>query len=73
MPSNMKLHFPIVPEAFATDVTLEGGLARVEPDVNLEPVSVGVLPRAVTTHQRSLHLTKQKYIDIFFLTPNSGK
>ena len=73
MPSNMQLHFPVVPEAFTTDVAFEGGLARVEPDVNLEPVSVRVLAGAVPTHQRSLHLTKQKYFDIFFLSPNSGK
>lgn len=75
MPSDVKLHFSVVPEAFAADVTLEGGLASVEPHVNLEPVPVGVLAGTVATHQRSFHLTKEtKNMSInSCMCPNSGK
>ena len=54
--SNMKLHFSVVSEALATDVALEWRFTRVEPDMDLEPVTVGVLARAVTTDKRRLHL-----------------
>jgi len=52
----MKLHFPVISEAFAADVALEWGLASVKPDMDLEPVTVSVLARAVTADKRRLHL-----------------
>jgi len=54
--SNMELHFSVVSEPLATDVTLERSLARVEADVDLESVTVGVLAGTVTTHHRRFHL-----------------
>lgn len=56
MASNVKLHFPVIPEPLAADVALERGLAGVEPDVNLEPVAVRVLARAVSADERRFKL-----------------
>jgi hypothetical protein len=54
--SNMELHFSVVSEPLAANVTLERSLARVEADVNLEPVTVGVLAGTVTANHRRFHL-----------------
>lgn len=56
VPADVKLHLPVVPESLSADVTLERSLAGVEPDVNLEPVAIGVLPRAIAAHQRRFQL-----------------
>lgn len=60
MPANVKLHLPVVPEPFAADVALERSLPGVEPDVDLEPVTIGVLARAVAAHQRRIQLVDEK-------------
>ena len=56
----MELHFSVVSELLSAEVTLEGSLARVEADVDLEPVTVSVLARAVAAHHRRFHLTQTK-------------
>ena len=52
----MKLHLPVVPEAFPTELAVEGCLAGVGPHVDLEPVLVNIAPLAVLTHQRIVNL-----------------
>ncbi len=59
MAADVKLHFPVVAESFPADVALEGCLAGVEPDVNLEPVAVGVLAGAEAANQRRLQLKEK--------------
>ena len=56
MSADVEFHLSVVPEALPADVALEWGLSGVEPDVNLEPVAVGVLARAVPADQRRLQL-----------------
>ena len=52
----MKLHFPAVSEPLPADVTLERSFASVESDVDLEPVTIGVLAGAVPADERRFKL-----------------
>jgi hypothetical protein len=54
--ADVQLHLPVVPESLSADVALERRLARVEAHVDLEPVPVRVLARAVAAHERGLQL-----------------
>lgn len=54
--SDMKLHFPAVSEPLPADVTLERSFASVESDVDLEPVTIGVLAGAVPADERRFKL-----------------